>query len=39
MNLLSVVTELGKTLSDGQSMQKYELKIEGMEGFGGKGDH
>lgn len=29
-----MVTELGKTLSDGQSMQKYELKTEGMEGFG-----
>lgn len=28
-----MVTELGKTLSDGQSMQKYELKTEGMEGF------
>lgn len=34
LHLLCVVTELGKTLSDGQSMQKYELKTEGMEGFG-----
>lgn len=32
--IYSVVTELGKTLSDGQSMQEYKLKTEGMEGFG-----
>lgn len=39
LHLLSVVTELGKTLSDGQNVQKYKLKTEGMEGFGERSDH
>lgn len=39
LHLLSVVTELGKTLSDGQNMQKYELKTKEIEVFGERGDH
>ena len=35
----TLVTELGKTLSDGQNTQRYELKPEGKEGFGERGDH
>lgn len=35
----TLVTELGKTLSDGQNMPRYERKPDRREGFGERDDH